>query len=84
MVRITYGLALMGVVGVLIAGIWAYRIDRSLPSATATAADDRQRDEVVLSHVAEPFTSVEETYRTLRELEQLFRARGDRRAVFPA
>lgn len=58
-----------------------YRIDRSLPSAAATDGV-RRGDEEVLSLVAEPFTSVEETDRTLHELERLFRERGDRRAVF--
>lgn len=81
MVRITYGIVLVGVIGMLVASIWVYRIDRSLPSATDTHAN-RQGDEAVLSLVAEPFTSVEETYRTLHELEQLFRNRNDRRAVF--
>lgn len=81
MIRITYSFTLMGVIGVLIASIWVYRIHRSLPSATAINAD-RQKDRAVLSLVAEPFTSVEETYRTLHELEQLFRDQNDRRAVF--
>lgn len=79
MVRIIHGLALVGVVCTLIASVWMYRIDRALP-----APDDavRRGDQAVLALVAEPFTSVEETYRSLHELERLFRARGDRRAVF--
>lgn len=65
----------------LIAGSWTYRIERSLPSAAATHADG-QGDQAVLSLVTEPFTSLEGTSRNLHQLEQLFRDRGDRRAVF--
>jgi hypothetical protein len=78
---LTDGLATVGVVSVLVATIWVCRIDGTLPAVTDADAD-RGGDEAVLSLVAEPFTSVEETYRTLHDLERLFRERGDRRAVF--
>lgn len=81
MVRITHAIALVGVVGILVASVWLYRIDRSLPCPAADDAIPRE-DPAVLSLVAEPFASVEGTYRKLRELERLFRQRGDRRAVF--
>jgi hypothetical protein len=81
MVRTVHVIALVGVVGTLVASIWVYRIDRSLPSPGADGAVGRG-DPAVVSLVEEPFTSVEEAYRKLRELERLFRTRGDRRAVF--
>jgi hypothetical protein len=81
MVQMPYSLALLGVAGVVVASLWIYHIDRSLPSATDAATDGRG-DEAVVSLVAEPFTSVEETYRRLHALERLFRERNDRRAVF--
>lgn len=80
MVQITHGLALVGVVATLFVSGWLYRIDRSLPSPEADG--DSRGDPEVVSLVEEPFTSVEETYRSLHELEALFRDRGDRRAVF--
>ena len=80
MVRTVHGLALAVVVGALVASVWVYRIDRALPSDV----DDvpRRGAPTVVSLVEEPFGSVEEAYRGLRELERLFRERGDRRAVF--
>lgn len=80
-IRIVSGLALVGSVGILVAMIWVSRIDSSLPTLVTNEAD-RQGDRTVLSLVREPFTTVEETYRSLHELEQLFREREDRRAVF--
>ncbi len=79
--QITHGLALFGAFCTLIVGGWMYRIDRSLPAATADKTT-HCRDPAVLALVREPFTSVAETSKRLHELEQLFRERGDRRAVF--
>lgn len=81
MVHITFGLALLGVVSVLVASSWLSRIDSALPSAVADDAD-RRGDQAVLSLIAESFTSVEETDRVLQELEHRFRDQGDPRAVF--
>lgn len=81
MVGTAYVLALVGVVCIVGASSWITRIDRSLPAVEADHGHGRG-DRAVLSLVAEPFTSVEQTHRTLDELERLFRERKDRRAVF--
>ena len=79
MIRTTYVLALAGVVCTLVASGWLSRLDRTLPAPDGAVA---RGDPRVLSLVEAPFSSVDETYRTLRALEALFRERGDRRAVF--
>jgi hypothetical protein len=80
MIRLVHGLALVGVLCTLVAGVWLSRIERALPSPAADGAG--RGDPAVVSLAAEPFTSVEGTARRLRALEGLFRERGDRRAVF--
>jgi len=68
------------------APVLAKRVSRRMTPRSSHADDvgapDRDADPAVLSLVAAPYTTVEETHQRLRALERLFRGRDDRRAIF--
>ena len=74
--------AVAAVVGTVLAGTATGHVRDHRRSVEGDLAAGGDADPGVLSLVAEPYTSVEESHRRLRALERLFRERGDRRAVF--
>lgn len=86
----TSGVLMFIVGGTIAAGVGAPVLAKTVSRRMAThsrhvgdvAATGGDADPAVLSLVAEPYTTVEETHRRLRALERLFRERDDRRAVF--